>query len=80
MARKVLRFVTHRITQHPDTDVTYEAECLHCKWRAEPSTDSAAVDVACMSHTGRSSHRGFRRLCTAFAMVVRAEPDRPPAH
>lgn len=31
MARTVLRFVTHRITQHPDTDVTYEAECLHRK-------------------------------------------------
>ncbi|MFP3990366.1 hypothetical protein U9R90_23460 [Streptomyces sp. E11-3] len=38
------------------------------------------VDVECMSHTGLSDHRGFRRICTSFAMVVRAKPDRPPAH
>ncbi|HWU11434.1 MAG TPA: hypothetical protein VN520_34610 [Streptomyces sp.] len=73
MSRSVLRYVQHRITEHPDTDVTFEAECLHCKWQAEPSTDSAAVDVECMSHTGRSNHRGFRRICTSFAMVVRDE-------
>jgi hypothetical protein len=80
MVRAVLRFVTHQITQHPDTHVTYEAECLHYKWKAEPSTDSAAVDVESMSHTGLSNHRGFRQMCTSFAMVVRAEPERPPAH
>lgn len=73
MSRAVLRFVTHRISQHPDTDVTYEAECLWCDWQATPSTDGAAVDVECMSHTGRSDHKGFRRTCISFAMVVRAE-------
>lgn len=31
MAHATLRFVAHRITQHPDTDVTFEAECLHCE-------------------------------------------------
>ncbi|MFJ6612500.1 hypothetical protein ACIQPT_19740 [Streptomyces sp. NPDC091289] len=55
--------------------MTFEAECLThgCDWKAAPSTDGAAVDVECMSHTGRSSHAGFRRLCTAFAMVERIE-------
>ncbi|MFJ2783308.1 MULTISPECIES: hypothetical protein [unclassified Streptomyces] len=73
MSRSVLRYVQHRITEHPDTDVTFEAECLHCKWSARPSTDSAAVDEECMTHTGRSNHKGFRRVRTSFAMVVRAE-------
>lgn len=72
-SRTVLRYVRHRITQHPDTDVTFEAECLRCEWTATPSTDGAAVDVECMSHTGRTGHGGFRRICTSFAMVVRDE-------
>lgn len=71
--RSALRYVPHRITQHPDTDVTYEAECLWCEWTAQPGTDSAAVDVECMSHTGRSGHKSFRRICTCFAVVVRCE-------
>jgi hypothetical protein len=73
MVRSILRYVTHRITQHPDTDVTFEAGCLKCEWQAMPSTDGAAVDVACMSHTGRTGHPGFRRICTSFALVERAE-------
>ncbi|MGW2840398.1 DUF7848 domain-containing protein [Streptomyces sp. NPDC001493] len=73
MTRSIARFVQHRIAQHPDTDVTFEAECLGCKWKAMPSTDGAAVDVECMSHAGRSNHRGFRRICTSFAAVVRDE-------
>ncbi|WP_456044202.1 DUF7848 domain-containing protein [Streptomyces virginiae] len=68
-----MRYVTHRIVQHPDTDVTFEAECLRCEWHATPSTDGAAVDVECMSHTGRTGHTKFRRLCTSFALVRRAE-------
>jgi hypothetical protein len=71
VTRSVLRYVSHRIAQHPDTDVTYEAECLRCDWQATPSTDGAAVDVECMSHTGRTGHAGFRRLCTSFAFVQR---------
>jgi hypothetical protein len=63
--------VLHRITEHPDTDITYEAEYLWCDRAAEPSTDSASVDVECMSHTGRSGHRSFRRVRTSFAVVVR---------
>ncbi|WP_432191282.1 hypothetical protein [Streptomyces sp. bgisy027] len=63
----------HTITQHPDSDVTFEAECLRCDWTATPSADSAAVDVQCMSHTGLTGHGGFRRICTSFAMVVRDE-------
>ncbi|EFL32589.1 predicted protein [Streptomyces viridochromogenes DSM 40736] len=71
--RTAMRYVMHKITEHPDADVTFEAECLHCKWKATPSTESASVDVECMSHTGRSGHAGFRRIRTSFAMVVRAE-------
>ena len=67
------RYVLHKITPHPDTDVTFEAECLRCDWTAEPADDSAPVDIACMSHTGLTSHTGFRRICTSFAQVVRAE-------
>ncbi|WP_443041501.1 DUF7848 domain-containing protein [Streptomyces sp. B21-083] len=48
-------------------------ECPHCGWKATPTDDSAPVDVACMNHTGRSGHAGFRRVRTSFAMVVRAE-------
>lgn len=75
MTRSIVRFVKHRITQHPDTDVTFEAECLayECGWKASPSADGAAVDIECMSHTGRTGHEGFRRLCTSFALVERAE-------
>ncbi|MDQ1044300.1 hypothetical protein [Streptomyces sp. V4I2] len=73
MTRSVLRYVKHRITKHPDTDVTFEAECLKCEWQATPSTDGAAVDVECMGHTGRTGHAGFRRICTSFALVERAE-------
>lgn len=69
--RMLIRSVTHRITQHPDTDVTYEAGCLACEWTATPSTDTGAVDVECMSHAGRSNHRGFRRTATGFAYVIR---------
>ncbi|MEW1611353.1 MULTISPECIES: hypothetical protein [unclassified Streptomyces] len=73
MTRAVLRYVLHRITEHPDTDVTFEAECRHCGWSSTASTDTEAVDVECMSHTGRSGHKGFRRVRTSFATVVRAE-------
>ncbi|WP_443729346.1 DUF7848 domain-containing protein [Streptantibioticus rubrisoli] len=68
-----MRYVVHKITQHPGTDVTFEAECLRCDWAAQPADDCAPVDVACMSHAGRTGHAGFRRVCTSFAMVVRTE-------
>lgn len=71
--RAAWRYIQQRISEHPDTDITYEAECLWCDWQAMPSTDSAAVDVNCMSHTGRSGHRSFRRIRTSFAIVVRAQ-------
>lgn len=73
MARTVLRYVKHRITLHPDTEVTFDASCLTCDWQATASPDDEAVDVECMAHTGRTGHGGFRRTCTSFAMVVRAE-------
>ncbi|WP_438271408.1 DUF7848 domain-containing protein [Streptomyces anulatus] len=67
------RYVLHQIAEHPDAKVTFEPECLWCDWQAKPSTDPEPVDVECMSHTGRSGHKSFRRLRTSFAMVVRAE-------
>ena len=70
--RAAYRYVLQRITEHPDTDVTFEAECLWCVWKATPADDSAAVDLECLSHTGRSGHKSFRRLRTSFALVVRA--------
>ncbi|WP_442812388.1 hypothetical protein OG735_06990 [Streptomyces sp. NBC_01210] len=76
--RTIIRSVTHRITPHPDTDVTFEAECLACSWKATPSTDGKAVDVELMSHAGRSNHRGFRRVVTGFAFVVRDGEDPAP--
>ncbi|MFY0513528.1 hypothetical protein ACOMD4_24535 [Streptomyces anulatus] len=79
MTRALVRHVKHTIKQHPNTDVTYEAECLHCKWAAIPSTTMAAVDVECLSHAGRSNHRGFRRIVTGFAFVIREGEEDPTA-
>ncbi|PPS67154.1 DUF7848 domain-containing protein [Streptomyces sp. 46] len=73
MTRSVLRYVKHRITQQPDTCMTFEAECMTCDWKAKPSTDGAGVDVQCMSHTGRTGHATVRRSCTSLALVERAE-------
>ncbi|MFJ3271437.1 hypothetical protein [Streptomyces sp. NPDC086776] len=56
MTRAVLRYVMRRITQHSDTDVTYEAECLWCAWQATPSTDGAAVDRGSLSTVGCSGN------------------------
>ncbi|MCX4866885.1 MULTISPECIES: hypothetical protein [unclassified Streptomyces] len=69
--RAAHRYALHRITEHPDTDTTFEAECLWCSWAAEPSTESASVDVECLIHTGLSGHESFRRVRTSFAVVVR---------
>ncbi|WP_404959446.1 hypothetical protein [Streptomyces sp. 147326] len=71
MTSSVLRYVEHRISRHPGTDVTFEAECLRCDWQAPASDDGAAVDIECMSHAGRTGHQGFRRWCTSFAWVER---------
>ncbi|WP_455680072.1 DUF7848 domain-containing protein [Streptomyces celluloflavus] len=68
-AKSIFRHTLHKIEQHPGAGVTFEAECLWCEWKAGPSTGGAAVDFAWMSHTGRSGHSGFRRVCTSFAMV-----------
>lgn len=73
MPRSILRYTKHRITQQPDTEVTFEAKCLTCGWEAKPASDGETVDVECMSHTGRTQHNRFRRLCTSVALVERAE-------
>ncbi|SFY06852.1 DUF7848 domain-containing protein [Streptomyces atratus] len=73
--RTLIRNVTHRITQHPDIGLTYEAACLSCGWSAEPSPDGGEVDVECLRHAGRSNHRGFRRTAHSYAHVVRDGED-----
>ncbi|MBB4714458.1 hypothetical protein BJ965_004340 [Streptomyces luteogriseus] len=73
MTRSVMRYVKHRITQQPDTWLTFAAECMTCDWKAKSSTDGAPVDVECMTHTGRTGHATFRRSCTSLALVERAE-------
>ncbi|MFE7624300.1 hypothetical protein [Streptomyces sp. NPDC057509] len=74
--RTVIRPVTHRMVQHPDTDVTYEGLCLSCEWSSK-STDGEKVNVECLRHAGRSNHRGFRRVVTGFAFVVRDGEEDP---
>lgn len=71
----VLRFVRHRIVSHPEGEVTVSAQCLaaDCGWSALPSADVAAVDVACMSHTGRTGHPTFARKYEDVALVTRIE-------
>lgn len=72
--KEILRFVTHRITSHPEGEVTVSARCLHgeCDWVAEPSADVAKVDVECMAHTGRNvSHDTFARRYEDVALVTR---------
>jgi hypothetical protein len=71
--RKVYRYVSHTIKAHPNTDTTYEAQCLRCEWTDVQGDDSEPVDIACMVHTGRTGHEGFRRIRTSFALVVREE-------
>ncbi|WP_443061019.1 DUF7848 domain-containing protein [Streptomyces sp. NBC_00464] len=52
IVRAAYRYVLHKITEHPDTEVTFEAECLWCDWKSTPATDPEPVDVECISHTG----------------------------
>ncbi|MFE9257910.1 hypothetical protein [Streptomyces sp. NPDC006879] len=69
----VLRYAVHRIISHPAGEVTVSAQCLaaDCGWVAAPSADVAAVDVACMSHTGRTGHPTFARRYEDVALVER---------
>jgi hypothetical protein len=71
MTRAYFRYTAHTISEHPDTEVTFEAECLWCEWRATPSDTDRSVDLDCLRHAGRSGHKGFRRVRTSFAAVVR---------
>lgn len=77
-SRTLIRSVKHRIAQHPDIGLTYEAACLSCRWTAQSSPDGRAVDEECMKHAGRSNHRGFRRTATSYAYVVRDGEEAPP--
>lgn len=69
----VLRYVQHRITSHPEGEVTVSAQCLagDCDWTCLPIADVAAVDVACMAHTGRTGHPTFARRYEDVALVER---------
>ncbi|CAL9380559.1 hypothetical protein SUDANB120_01048 [Streptomyces sp. enrichment culture] len=69
----VLRFVQHRITRHPQAEITASAQCLDpdCGWSALPTGDVASVDVECMAHTGRTRHTTFARQYEDVALVER---------
>ncbi|MEU2116159.1 hypothetical protein ABZ567_10980 [Streptomyces sp. NPDC016459] len=71
----VMRFVTHRITRHPDSEVTATARCLNpdCTWEVAPTADVKQADVECMAHTGATGHGIFARKFEDVAVVVRTE-------
>lgn len=71
--KAALRFVTHRITRHPDSEPTFTARCLKpdCGWSVAPTSDGERADVDCMEHTGRTGHAIFARTCETVAVVVR---------
>ncbi|WP_443051976.1 DUF7848 domain-containing protein [Streptomyces sp. NBC_00250] len=73
--RAVLRFATHRITRHPDSEPTATAECLSpgCGWSVAPTSDVKHADVECMAHTGATGHAIFARRYEDVAVVVRDE-------
>ncbi|MER6100287.1 hypothetical protein ABT154_31425 [Streptomyces sp. NPDC001728] len=73
--KSVMRFVTHRITRHPDSEVTVTARCLNpdCTWEVEPTADVAKADVDCMVHKGATGHGIFARRYEDVAVVVRDE-------
>lgn len=68
-----MRYVQHRIRNHPEGEITASAQCLapDCAWTALPTADVAAVDVACMGHTGRTAHPTFARTYEYVALVER---------
>ncbi|WP_442759723.1 DUF7848 domain-containing protein [Streptomyces zaomyceticus] len=71
--KAALRFVTHRITRHPDSEPTFTARCLKpdCGWSVAPTSDGERADVDCMEHTGRTGPAIFARTCETVAVVVR---------
>ncbi|WP_406863999.1 hypothetical protein ABZO31_27635 [Streptomyces sp. HUAS MG47] len=75
MTRAVLRYVSHRITAHPDSDPAVSARCLHgdCPWEVHARSSAKAVDVECMQHTGLTGHGIFARTYEDVAVVVRNE-------
>ncbi|WP_443333103.1 DUF7848 domain-containing protein [Streptomyces sp. SS] len=71
--KTALRFVTHRIARHPDSEPTVTAECLRpgCGWSVAPTSDVKRADVDCMAHTGATGHAIFARKYEDMAVVVR---------
>lgn len=69
----VMRFVTHRITRHPDAEVTVTAQCLKpdCGWSVASTSDVKQADIDCMAHTGATGHGIFARKYEDVAVVVR---------
>ncbi len=76
--RSVLRYVMHKITTAPQSEVSLTARCLSpdCGWSIEPSADIDAVNRACMTHTGRlHDHTAFARNWSDVAVVSRLEGE-----
>ncbi|MCP3756029.1 hypothetical protein [Streptomyces sp. TBY4] len=61
----------HTITAHPDSDVTFEAQCLDCGQESGGLPTAADTDTWALRHAGATGHMGFRRLMTSFALVTR---------
>lgn len=70
-SRARYRFVDHTITAHPDTDVTFEVQCLGCGDESGGVTATSDTDAWALRHAGATGHVGFRRLMTSFALVTR---------
>ncbi len=71
--KSALRFVTHRISRHPDCEPTVTAQCLRsgCGWSVAPTSDVERADVDCMAHTGETGHAIFGRKYEDIAVVTR---------
>ncbi|MGA5217326.1 hypothetical protein ACPCAE_14785 [Streptomyces cinereoruber] len=72
---KVLRFVDHTITQHPDGERTLTLNCVHpgCGFLVAPTVELDRAQLEAIKHTGRTGHAIFSRLLGDLAVVVRSK-------
>lgn len=70
MFRSKFRHVDHTISR-VDGTLIYGAKCHGCGWKVRHNPDEAAVDLACLEHSGRSGHGSFKLICTVQATVIR---------
>ncbi|MFC7979521.1 hypothetical protein ACFUT3_30350 [Streptomyces cinereoruber] len=72
---KVLRFVEHTITQHPDGERTITLRCMRpgCGWSVAPTAELGRAQDDAIEHMGRTGHAIFSRTLEDMAVVVRAK-------